>query len=117
MEAIFAGLTVVFAALCVYLAVRIANRRERWAKHAAVAMVLVLVEYPLSIGPAHCLAWSLRSESFWRGADVVYRPVVAICEKSDSASRILRWYTTFLAVPAGGWGDIIATRQQASLVK
>src|SRR5260370_22013257 len=97
-------LAVAFAALCVWLAVRIVNRRERWAKQAAIIMALMLVQYPLSIGPAHCLAWGLHSESFSRTADVVYGPVVGACKKSDTAMQVLFWYTThweLLAVHQG----------------
>src|SRR5258708_31491364 len=43
---------VTFSALCVWLAVRIVNRREKWAKWMAVALAVVLVGYPLSFGPA-----------------------------------------------------------------
>jgi len=40
-----------FAAFCVWLTVRIINRRERWAKRMAVLLV-VFVSYPLSLAPA-----------------------------------------------------------------
>src|SRR5579859_1453635 len=46
------ALAIAFAALCVWLGVRIVNRRERWAKcTVAAVVVLALVVYPLSIGP------------------------------------------------------------------
>jgi hypothetical protein len=45
-------LGVAFTAFSVWLAVRIVNRRERWAKRVAIALVVTLVVYPLSIGPA-----------------------------------------------------------------
>ena len=46
---------VAFAAFCVWLTVRIVNRKERWAKWTlAVIMVGSPVLYALSIGPA---AW------------------------------------------------------------
>jgi len=53
-------LGVAFAAFCVWLGVRIANRRERRAKWTlAAGLVVVFVLYPLSAGPAtwilhHC---------------------------------------------------------------
>ena len=40
---------IAFAALCVWLTVRIVNRREKWA---AVLLVVVLAIYPLGFGPA-----------------------------------------------------------------
>src|SRR5579872_4184826 len=43
---------VAFAAFCIWLGVRIVNRRERWAKRTAVAvLVIVVMIYPLSVGP------------------------------------------------------------------
>jgi hypothetical protein len=44
------ALAVTFAAFCVWLGVRVFNRRERWAKWTAVS-VAVLTAYPLSVGP------------------------------------------------------------------
>ena len=42
-----------FAALCVWLTVRIVNRRERWAKWTLAILVLftIAIAYPLSYGP------------------------------------------------------------------
>jgi len=40
-----------FAAFCIWLGVRIVNRRERWAKRLAVGLVLLLIAYPLSFRP------------------------------------------------------------------
>src|SRR5262245_31992187 len=46
-------LAIAFSACCLWLAVRVINRRERWAKWAfAVMVVTALFGYPLSIGPA-----------------------------------------------------------------
>jgi hypothetical protein len=62
------------AAFCVWLTVRIVNRRERWAKWTLVGLVVVLVGYPLSIGPL----------------------VYLVAENSDSipewGNSILEWY-------------------------
>jgi hypothetical protein len=41
-------LAVAFAAFCVWLTVRIVNRRERWAKRLAVTLVITFIIYPLS---------------------------------------------------------------------
>ena len=49
---------VAFAAFCVRLAVRIVNRRERWAKWTAVAILVIgPVLYVLSSGPMKMLGW------------------------------------------------------------
>ncbi len=52
--------TVAFAAFCVWLTVRIINRRERWAKRLAIALVAgIPLIYVLSFGPA-CWWFSKR---------------------------------------------------------
>ena len=45
-------LVVAFAAFCVWLTVRIINRRERWAKWTLMTSVGVPMLYILSFGPA-----------------------------------------------------------------
>jgi hypothetical protein len=47
------GLAVAFAALCIWLTVRIVNRRMNrgWAFWATVAVGTLLVAYPLGCGP------------------------------------------------------------------
>lgn len=54
MALIFAA--AVFSATAIWLVVRIANRRERWAKWALATLVTVPVVYVLSFGPACHLA-------------------------------------------------------------
>jgi hypothetical protein len=63
---------VAFAAFCVWLTVRIINRRERCAKWTAVGLALVLA-YPLSFGPACwlCEYGLLGQKTAW----VAYRPL------------------------------------------
>lgn len=47
---------VAFAACCIWLTVRIINRRERWAKRTALALLAGLpLLYVLSVGPAKWL--------------------------------------------------------------
>src|SRR5258708_6569158 len=51
-EFVFAGMSVAFAALCVWLVVRIVNRRERWAKWIAGGLIVAVpFLYVVSIGP------------------------------------------------------------------
>ncbi len=50
METVFSAIVAALAAFCVWLGVRIVNRREKWAKRTAVVLALVLV-YPMSMGP------------------------------------------------------------------
>jgi hypothetical protein len=39
------------AVFCIWLGIRIYNRRERWAKRLAVWVALALIAYPISFGP------------------------------------------------------------------
>jgi hypothetical protein len=47
-----AALATTFAAFCVWVMVRIVNRRERWANRTAVAIAVIVAVYLLSFGPA-----------------------------------------------------------------
>jgi hypothetical protein len=77
---------VTFAAFCVWLSVRIVNRRENWAKRLAVVLVVVLAAYPLSWGPAISITARSRDSThdayrefyspitwiYWNGPDPVH---------------------------------------------
>jgi hypothetical protein len=53
MTVLLSSLGVAFVAFCIWLGVRIVNRRERWAKRTAVGIVVALpVLYVASFGPA-----------------------------------------------------------------
>jgi hypothetical protein len=53
-----ATLAVAFGAFCIWLTVRIINRRERWAKWTAVAILVIgPVLYVLSSGPMKMVGW------------------------------------------------------------
>jgi hypothetical protein len=88
-------LAIAFAAFCVWLTVRIVNRRERWAKWTAVALIAVLVTYPLSFGPVNWLVvndyapeWLLQpiEEFYWPLAlTSAYAP--------QPVGNVLVWYT------------------------
>ena len=61
----FSVLGVAFAAFCVWLVVRIVNRRERWAKWTLVAAAVgLLVLYVASLGPA-CWWLSEPTDMAW----------------------------------------------------
>jgi hypothetical protein len=89
MSIVFPVLGVALAATCVWLTVRIINRRERWAKRTAVAMVLVLVVYPLSIGPAGWLNTRVLGPSgrFNDVCLVIYAPLLILYESGPPALR------------------------------
>jgi hypothetical protein len=80
-------LGVSFVAFCIWLTVRIVNRRERWAKRTAATIAAVVILYPLSMGPAmwlwvHAVPDSL-SPKFQVVAGVVYSPLWPIFSHSD----------------------------------
>ncbi|MBI3862942.1 MAG: hypothetical protein HY290_13710 [Planctomycetia bacterium] len=52
MSFLLPALAVAFAAFCVWLTVRIVNRKERWAKWTLAAVVGLPVLYVASFGPA-----------------------------------------------------------------
>ena len=73
-EVIFPALGMAFAAFAVWLAVRIVNRQERWAKWTALALVAIVLGYPLSFGPAVWIA-----DRGWVSLDSVarrYSPII-----------------------------------------
>jgi hypothetical protein len=57
-----------------------------------VAVVVVLVVYPLSFGPACWLDSRLESERTQRALQAVYWPIGALAVKSELAERAIRWY-------------------------
>jgi len=60
MSIILPALAVAFAAFCVWLAVRIVNRRSRPGRHFfIIAPLVLLLAYPLSVGP---LNWLMTRE-------------------------------------------------------
>jgi prepilin signal peptidase PulO-like enzyme (type II secretory pathway) len=52
MAAVLSIFGVIFAAFCVWLAVRIINRREHWAKRSLATAIGLPVLYVASFGPA-----------------------------------------------------------------
>src|SRR6185369_425653 len=52
MTILLPALAVAFAAFCVWLTVRVVNRRERWAKRTLAVTLSLPLLYVLSFGPA-----------------------------------------------------------------
>jgi hypothetical protein len=90
MRIILPALVVAFAAFCIWLGVRIVNRRERWAKWMLSATLALPVLYVASFGPAARCATSqlIRVDTF---VDL-YWPIIRLSEKSDVVKRLLNWY-------------------------
>jgi hypothetical protein len=88
------ALVVAVAAFCIWLTVRIVNRRERWAKWTLAGVVGVPLLYVASVGPA---AWVVNQP--WRSARLLWA-LVAIYYPLDRIDRIspqpirdaLDWY-------------------------
>lgn len=105
MMILLSTLAVAFAALCVWLSVRIVNRRERWAKWTLAAAVGLPVLYVLSFGPA---CWWFSGEPHepiadefvwnrWPSAPKVYWPIgwLSAGRHPDDPIRItINWYAT-----------------------
>lgn len=89
-----------FAAFCVWLVVRIANRRERWAKRTAFAVLLATALYVISFGPA---CWiSSRLNTGERLVGFTYRPITCLLTNGQSpVSNALDGYSRLAA--ASGW--------------
>jgi hypothetical protein len=79
-----------YVALVLWLAVRIFNRRERWAKWTAAAVIGLPGLYVFSFGPACWIA------SRTQGATLpgVYQPVLdaLLIFESDTLHDLTRWY-------------------------
>jgi hypothetical protein len=60
---------------------------------ATAVVVMLLVSYPLSIGPAHLIECSMNHPSVYRGMHAVYRPIGLVCRRSELATRIACRYT------------------------
>jgi hypothetical protein len=82
-----------FAAFCLWLTVRIINRRERWAKRTAAALLfVVLVAYPLSFGPR---CWEVGRSQDVYSEMILYRPILWLwsCSPGPIQSAI-GWYAS-----------------------
>jgi hypothetical protein len=89
---------VAFAAFCVLLAVRITNRRERWAKWTAAALLGVPVLYVVGFGPA---CWLRDRDLLPEEAITIYLPVARACVSSQSlvVRRAMFWHGELLPTP------------------
>jgi hypothetical protein len=88
------SLTVAFAAFCVWLIVRIVNRREQWAKWTLGVLVVAAIAFPLSYGPWmwFCLH-RLRSLEYIDGGGF-YAPLLQFT--SDGPTWLAAPYNAYL---------------------
>jgi hypothetical protein len=116
MSFLLPALAVASAAFCIWLTVRIVNRRERWAKRTGLGLCALVVLYPLSSGPAHWLntrflpvgpaPMGLASDEAddapddWSLCDYVYAPVELAVDRSPDwlqslyYNRYIAWWVT-----------------------
>jgi len=88
----FAIFGIAFAAFCVWLTVRIVNRRERWAKWTLTAVVCVPALYVLSFGPACWLCYSGYISS--KAIVNAYDPVFTLYRTGPKTIRTaIIWYS------------------------
>lgn len=90
MSIVFPALAVAFAAFCVWLGVRIVNRRERWAKWMAAVVVALPVLYVLSFGPACWLA-SRANRGAWKLPEP-YWPMTVALSQSEFIAGMFNGY-------------------------
>ncbi len=96
MRILFSALAVAFFAFCIWLAVRLVNRRERWAKRTLAAGVVVPVLYVLSLGPSN---WLINHGSV-KEKGPIHSMLIAIYAPLDEsitywprkAKNVLSWY-------------------------
>ena len=97
-------LAVAFAAFCVWLIVRIVNRRERWAKWTLAAAIGLPMLYALSFGPA---CWmSSRTNVGSSEVEAVFWPLTLAMSRNEKISDTCDWYARFLAASDWHWIDI-----------
>ncbi|MBI3863745.1 MAG: hypothetical protein HY290_17800 [Planctomycetia bacterium] len=91
MSILLPALAAACAAFCLWLIVRIVNRRERWAKRMLTVVVGVPALYVLGFGPT---CWLVdRGFLAARPAAVAYFPILKFIYFSDSsASKSIEWY-------------------------
>ena len=105
MTILLPALAVAFAALCVWLGVRIINRRERWAKWTLVGILSLLALYPFSCGPARCLYLKTGAPEWaWSVIDPIYDPLWWVRESGPA------WLREGMADYDGWWIDLALNR-------
>ena len=64
-----------------------------WAKRTAIALlVVVLVLYPLSVGPAYWLADNVLPRWAYQQVETVYFPLTIVMVQTQPTTDLLNWY-------------------------
>jgi hypothetical protein len=97
MKTIFVVFSAAFAGFCIWLIVRIVNRRERWAKQTGVRLIVsVAIAYPLLFGPV-CWIHERQDhldtrEEIGSTIALAYRPVLAYWKSGLPGAEFVHWY-------------------------
>ena len=94
-ELVCAISAIAFTASCVWLMVRIVNRRERWAKRTLAGVIGIPVLYVASFGPA---CWiSSRLQPSGTGVSAIYVPIIWVMIRGRPyvMQLVLVHYATF----------------------
>jgi len=90
-------LSVTYAAVGLWLAVRIVNRRERWAKWTATALIAAPILYVLSFGPA---CW-IVSRTQDHKMPAAYDPFWEVVTRTGTLTDIAKGYAG-IGMPQNG---------------
>jgi hypothetical protein len=105
MTILLPALAVAFAAFCIWLTVRMVNRRERWAKWTLVAMLVLPALYVASFGPA---CWwfpdrvqfgiasadgEIISNDFDCRAPQIYWPIGWLADRAPPVHSAVSWFS------------------------
>jgi hypothetical protein len=99
---------IAFGAFCVWLAVRVYNRRERWAKRTAIGAAVAAL-YVVGLGPA---CW-ISSRTGCGGAPLSagYCPLTWVMLRGGRSEYVIDWYSHVASAAGWGWlrtGDAYA---------
>jgi hypothetical protein len=92
MTILIPSLAVAFTAACIWLGIRIINRRERWAKWTLAALAASVAMYPLSSGP-WARYWLMKSDSL----DGFYEPLLLWASNDET------WLASLYNAYLGWW--------------
>jgi hypothetical protein len=114
MEIVLTVLGMTFAAICIWLTVRIVNRREQWAKRTLAALLIgTPVLYVASFGPA---IWLTKLDDPWAPQTAaIYCPLGrAVVDAPEVMREPLAWYAGLFAQPCadfGCYGHLLCARR------
>ena len=79
---------------------------------ATVVVVIALVAYPLSFGPACWMRTRFRDSAVWDATDVFYSPILALWSQTypDWCGRGISWYANLGTAPQSGVGPAKSSR-------